>query len=117
VNVPSWVTQAVGIYAVLGSVFFVVLIVLVAYLLRVLADLSIQVRSLTDKVQKLTDRVQGIADQVNNVTSEVGSRTTGIVRMVDDSVGGAIRVLDMLAPVLLAVGAFYRLKQVVKRRR
>lgn len=100
----------------LGSVFFVVLIVVSGYMLVLLSDLGKQVRRLSGKVETLTDKVQGIAEQVSSVTTEVGARTTGIVRMVDESASGALRVLEMLAPVLVVFGAFWKLKRAVRRR-
>jgi len=109
-NVPSWVTTSVGIYALVGSVVFLVYGVIAFVLLLILRDISIQVKNLTGKVEQLTDRVRGIADQVNAVTTEVGARTTGIVRMVDESAGGAIRILEVLAPVLVVFGAFIKLR-------
>lgn len=115
-RVPYWVSSAVGIYAVLGSIFFVILIVVACYTLVLLSDLSKQVKNLAGKIEQLTTRVQSIADQVHSVTTEVGVRTTGIVRMVDESAGGAIRILEILAPVLVVFGAFLRIKRMVKGR-
>lgn len=116
-NIDHWVPTSVGIYAILGSVFFCVLIVVAGYMLVVLRQLLVQVTALTGKVEKLTDKVHLIADQVNAVTTEVGARTTGIVRMVDESAGGAIRVLEILAPVLVVFGAFLRVRKFAKRSR
>lgn len=115
-SIPNWVTTSVGLYAVLGSVFFLVLIVVIGYLIVVLSGIAKQVAKLTSKVETLTDSVQTIAQKVNAITTEVGARTTGIVRMVDDSAGNAIRILETLAPVLLVVGAFWRLKRFAGRR-
>lgn len=115
-TIPHWVTTSVGIYALLGSVFFLVLIVVVGYLIVILAGLAKQVAKLTTKVESLTDSVQTIAHKVNAITTEVGARTTGIVRLVDDSAGNAIRVLEVMTPVLLVVGAFWRLKRFAGRR-
>ena len=105
------------IYSLLGSVFFVVLIVVVGYMIVILRDIALQVKNLSGKVEQLTDRVKGIADQVNAVTTEVGARTTGIVRMVDESAGGAIRILELLAPVLVVFGAFLKLRGMVSSSR
>ncbi len=116
-GVPGWVSSAVGIYAVLGSVFFVVLIVVSCYLLFVLADVAKQVKNLSSKVEALTDKVQTIADQVKSVTTEVGARTTGIVRMVDDSAGRALTFLEYLTPVLMIYGAFVKVRRAAAGRR
>lgn len=107
---PEWVPKAVGVYAVLGSVFFIVAAVVAAYSLFVLADLAKQVRALTGKVSQLTERVQGIASQVDTVTKEVGVRASGLARLVDDSASNAMRVVDFVAPVLILAGAFFRVR-------
>ena len=114
-NIEPWVPTAVGIYSVLGSVFFLVLIVVAGYLIFILRQLLVQVSNLTNKVERLTDKVHSIADQVNAVTTEVGARTTGIVRMVDESAGGAIRVLEVIAPVLVVFGAFMKIRKHARR--
>ncbi|MBS1721604.1 MAG: hypothetical protein JSS66_01215 [Armatimonadetes bacterium] len=115
--IEQWVQQAVGIYAVLGSAFFLVLIVAAGYLLVLLRDIATQVKNLTGKVEALTDKVTTVAEQVKSVTAEVGARTTGIVRMVDDSAQGAIRVLEMLAPVFVVYGAFVKVRSFARRRK
>lgn len=109
-------SKSVGIYAILGSIFFVVLIVIAAMMLVLLVELSKQVKSLSGKVEALTDKVHTIAEKVNAVTTEVGARTTGIVRMVDESASGALKILEMLAPVLVVFGAFWKLKRGIRRR-
>lgn len=120
-RVESWVQTSVGIFSILGSVFFVVLLVVTFVGLLLLSDLTKQVKALTGKVDKLADKVHGIADQVNAVTTEVGARTTGIVRMVDEGASKAIGVLEVLAPVLVVIGAFMKVRRAaggpVRRRR
>ncbi len=116
-EVPSWVYTAVGIYAILGSALFLVLIVVAAQLTRVLLELSQQVKILSSRVQTLTDKVQGIADQVSTVTTEVGARTTGIVRLVDEKAAPAINAIEFVAPFLFIVGAFLKLRGFAGRRR
>jgi biopolymer transport protein ExbB/TolQ len=111
VPVPDWVTKAVGVYALLGSVYFVLMAVAVAYGLYVVADLARQVRKLAGKVSDLTDRVQGIAAQVDTVTRDVGVRAGGLARMVDETATGAMRVVDFVAPVLILAGAFFRIRR------
>jgi hypothetical protein len=109
-ELPTWVVNSVGIYALLGSAFFLVLIILTAVMVRLMLDLNAQVKQLTKRVQGLTDRVQGIADQVSSVTTEVGSRATGIARLVDEHTGGAIRLLEIAAPVLFVIGAVMKIR-------
>ena len=109
--VPNWVTSAVGIYCIIGSVFFVVLCVVAGYLLVLLADLSRQVKSLSGKVQSLTDRVNTIATNVESVTSDVGVRAKGIVKLVDEQTGSALKVLEYLAPVLILFGAIIKIRR------
>jgi len=115
-EIPGWVSSSVGIYAVLGSITFVVLIVVFGYLLLILSDLAKQVKKLTTKVDVLTDRVHTIADNVATVTTEVGVRTSGIVRLVDEKANSAVQILETLAPVFLVIGVFWRLKNVLKRK-
>jgi biopolymer transport protein ExbB/TolQ len=107
---PDWVAKAVGVFAILGSVSFVVAAVVGVYALFALSDIARQVRALAAKVSQLTDRVQGIAEQVDSVTKEVGVRASGLARLVDDSAASAMRVVDFVAPVLIVAGAFFRVR-------
>ena len=86
------------------------------FLLAMLSDIGKQIKVLSSKVEGLTDKVQTIAEKVDSVTTEVGARTTGIVRMVDESASGALRILEMLAPVFMVVGAFWKLKRGIWKR-
>ena len=110
-ELKGWVSQAVGIYAILGSIFFVVLIVVAGYMLVLLSDLSKQIRSLTGKVQTLTERVNTIAKNVESVTSDVGVRAKGIVRLVDDHTSNALRILEYVTPILLIFGAVTKIRR------
>lgn len=112
---PTWVTTSVGIYAILGSIMFLVMIVVVGYMIYLLAQLAKQVQKLTGKVEGLTDKVHAIADQVKTVTTDVGVRTSGIVRIVDESAHGAIRTLELLAPALVVFGAIMKFRKMFKR--
>lgn len=114
-EIPEWVTSAVGIFAILGSISFLVLIAVAAYLIRVLADLGRQVRLLSGKVERLTDRVQAIADQVHEVTTEVGVRTGGIVRYVDEIAFKSFRTLEMFGPVAMGLFALWRWRRARER--
>lgn len=116
-EVPTWVTTSVGIYAILGSVFMVLLILVLAALVVLVLDLTKQVKGLTDKVHTLTDKAQGIADQVSHVTGEVGARAVGIARMADEKTQPALRTLEVVAPVLFIVGAFMRIRNLARGRR
>lgn len=113
---PSWVSTSLGIFCILGSILFVVLTVIAMFLLAMLSDIGKQIKVLSSKVEGLTDKVQTIAEKVDSVTTEVGARTTGIVRMVDESASGALRILEMLAPVFMVVGAFWKLKRGIWKR-
>jgi outer membrane murein-binding lipoprotein Lpp len=115
-DLPAWVVNSVGIYAVLGSVLFLVLIVVATVALKVLLDLASQVRQLTGQVRTLTDKVNGIAEQVSAVTTEVGARATGIVRLVDEHTSGAVRLLEIAAPALFVIGAFLRIRNSALKR-
>ena len=106
-----------GLYAILGCICFVVLSVVMGYLLLILRDLAIQVRNLSQKTDQLVTKVSDIANQVNSITTEVGVRTTGIVRMVDESASGAIRILEVLAPVFVVYGAFLKVKKMSAARK
>lgn len=106
----TWVESAVGIYAVLGSIFFLVMAVVGAYSLFLLSDISRQLRSLTARMNSLTEKVQGIAERVDVVSKDIGVRASGLARLVDDSAANAMRVVDYLAPVLIFVGAVARIR-------
>lgn len=110
-ELKGWVSQAVGIYAILGSIFFVVLIIVAGYMLVLLADLSRQLKALTGKIQTLTERVHNIAANVENVTNDVGVRAKGIVRLVDDQTSNALKILEYVTPILLIFGAVSKIRR------
>ncbi len=109
--------SSVGIYAVMGSIFFIVMAVLCVYAVYILLDITRQIRSLTARVSALTEKVQGIAERVDGVTSELGVRASGLARMVDETASSAMRVVDFVAPVLILVGAVSRIRAWTRGRR
>lgn len=108
-NLPEWWINTSGIFFVLGAIAMIVLIALLAMMIKVVMDLHRAIQSLNTRVQALTTKVEGIAEQVNTVTREVGVRTSGIVRLVDDTAGSAMSVVERFAPLLIAVGALFKM--------
>jgi hypothetical protein len=108
-TIPEWVTTAVGIYALLGSVFMLLLVIVAVLLVRVLLDLRREIRRLSDRVDSIGNRVDTIAAQVEHVTSEVGMRASALSRMVDEAAGGAISAVEKFGPVLLVAGGLLRI--------
>ncbi len=113
-DVPNWWINTSGLFFILGSIAMIVMIVLTALLIKVVLDLHKSLQQLSTRVQALTTKVEGIADQVNTVTREVGVRTTGIVRMVDDTAMSAMTIVERFAPILIVIGAVVK---IVKARR
>jgi|GEM_PF-2430821 len=107
-TVPTWVTTSVGIYALLGSIFMLVGIVVAAITIRLLLDVRSELRNLSVRVEQLTTRMDTITKEVQMVTQEVSVRASGILRMVDDAAGGAIGAVQKFGPALLVVGALAR---------
>lgn len=108
-ELPEWWLTASGTFFVLGSAAMIVVVVVLAYLVKVVADLRHAVLGLANRVEKLTDKVDGIAEQVKTVTTEVGTRTTGIVRMVDEMAAPALNVVEKFAPVLMGIAVVGRI--------
>lgn len=107
-TVPTWVTTSVGIYALLGSIFMLVGIVVAGVTIRLLLDVRTELQGLSRRVEVLTNRVDTITKEVQLVTQEVGVRATGILRLVDDAAGGAVGAVQRLGPTLLVIGALAR---------
>jgi len=114
-TIPEWVTSAVGIYAILGSIFMVVMIVVAGVLVRVLLDLKDELRRLSNRVDGIAQRVDSVAKEVQTVTGEVGVRTSGLLRLVDDAAGPALGAVERYGPLFLVVGAALRLFFAAKR--
>jgi len=114
-DVPNWWINSSGLFFILGSIAMIVTIGLVAVLIKVVLDLHKSLQVLSGRVQALTSKVEGIAEQVNTVTREVGVRTTGIVRMVDDTAGSAMTIVEKFAPILIVIGAIVRIVRARRR--
>ena len=114
-DVPSWWINTSGLFFVLASIAMIVMIALTVLLIKVVMDLQRSLQQLTQRVQALTTKVEGIADQVSTVTREVGVRTSGIVRMVDDTAASAMTIVEKLAPILMVVGAVLKIVKTVRR--
>jgi len=82
----------------------------------VLADLRRNINAISSKIQGISDRVDTVAKQVQEVTVEVGSRTTGIVRTVDDIAAGAFDIVEKYAPIVLGLAIVFKLRQLFVRR-
>jgi len=59
-TVPTWVTTSVGIYALLGSIFMLVGIVVAGVTIRLLLDVRTELQGLSRRVEVLTNRVDTI---------------------------------------------------------
>ncbi len=114
---PDWWLTASGTFFVLGSAAMLVLVGVLAYLAKVIADLRHSMLALAGRVEALTVKVDSIAEQVKTVTTEVGARTTGIVRMVDDVAGPAVTIVERFAPALVGLAVVGRIIGYFKNRR
>ncbi len=115
---PEWeqwrqVTMVAAIFFIIAG--FVVTIA-ACYLIVVLADLRRNVNAISERIKRLTDRVDGIAKTVQEVTTEVGSRTSGIVRTVDDIAGAAFNVVERFAPYVIGAAVLFKLKKLFDSR-
>lgn len=87
------------------------------YVVRVLLDVRDGLRELNTRVIALTERVETITETVQDVTTEVGSRTKGIVRIVDEHAMTALNVVEKVAPVLVGIGIIARVVGLLKGKR
>ena len=113
---PEWWVQATGVAAIFIILMCCVVIVTACYLIVVLADLRRNVNAISERIKRLTDRVDGIAKTVQEVTTEVGSRTSGIVRTVDDIAGAAFNVVERFAPYVIGAAVLFKLKRLFDNR-
>lgn len=113
---PEWWVQATGVAAIFIIIMCFVVTIAAFYLIVVLADLKRNVNAISERIQRLADRVDGIAKSVQEVTTEVGSRTSGIVRMVDDIAGGAFNVVERFAPYVIGAAVLFKLRSLFDKR-
>lgn len=107
-------TAGAAIAVILASV---AVIALCFFIVMTLADIRRGVKGVTDRVSILTERVDDVAKQVSHVATEVGSRTTGIMRTVDDIAGSAFQVVEKFAPIAIGVAVLFKIKQMFGRSR
>ncbi len=86
-------------------------------LIWILLDLRKAILALNVRVGELTDKVNQIAANVKDVTDEVGTRTRGIVRVVDEHASTAFVLVEKLAPLLVGIGVVTKIVKLVKSAR
>lgn len=116
-NPPEWWLTVSGLYFVLASIVMIVTLALLATLIRLTMDLISAVKTMNNRVQSLTDRVEAIAETVQDVTNDVGSRTKGIVKVVDDHALAAFDLVEKYAPLLVGAAIVLKLGSLFGSRR
>lgn len=99
----------------LGCLAFLVSIVVSIYLCRILLDVRNNIRNLNNRVETLSNKVEGVVESVQSITTEVGTRTKGIVRVVDEHAGTAFTLIERFAPIMLGIGVIARIVSLAKR--
>lgn len=115
--VPDWWINATGMFAIAGICVFIASIFATWYVVRILMDLRDHLNNLNTRVEKLTDKVDAITETVKDVTTEVGSRTKGIVRIVDQHAATGFDIVEKFAPILVGAGIVIRMVRFFKRGR
>lgn len=115
-ELPQWWVEVTGGAAIVIMVAGLLTVALSVYMMVVLADLRRNINAVSSKIQGISDRVDTVAKQVQEVTVEVGSRTTGIVRTVDDIAVGAFEIVEKYAPIALGLAVIFKLRQLFVRR-
>jgi hypothetical protein len=116
-TMPTWWLTASGMFFVLGSIAMLVSVVLLAILGYAALELRKGVQELSVKIDTITTKVDDIATNLKHVTTEVSTRTTGMVRMIDDAAGGAMTIVEKFAPVLVGIAAAARIFSAFRGRR
>lgn len=114
---PDWWFNLTGIFAFVGTVAFFAMTVVAFFVVRLLLDVRDSLRELNTRVNSLTDRVEAITETVQDVTTEVGSRTKGIVRIVDEHAMTALDLVEKVAPVLVGIGIIARVVGLLRGKR
>lgn len=112
---PEWWFTVTGTFAIFGICVFFAMLVGAWFVVRILLDLRDHLNSLNARVEKLTDKVDAITETVKDVTTEVGSRTKGIVRIVDQHASTGFDMVEKFAPILVGVGIVLRMARLFKR--
>jgi uncharacterized protein YoxC len=116
-EVPTYWWQVTAGAAIVVIVLSVVMIAVCGFLIMALVELRRGIASITGRVETITNRVDSIAKQVEQVTTEVGSRTSGIVRTVDDIAAGAFNVVERYAPLVIGAAAVFKLWSMFKKKK
>ncbi|MBX3097625.1 MAG: hypothetical protein KF812_12265 [Fimbriimonadaceae bacterium] len=105
--VDSWVQTSVGIYSILGSIAFFVFCAVCFFMIRVLLSLQAEVKSIGHRVNSITGRVDRMAKDIQYITEEASVRSTGLMRVMDDSVGANLQRIERFGPwVIVGIAAW-----------
>ena len=116
-EVPTYWWQVTAGAAIVVMIASIVMIVVGCFMVLALVELRRGISSISSRVQTITDRVDSIAKQVEQVTTEVGTRTSGIVRTVDDIAVGAFQVVERYAPLVIGAAAVFKLWSMFKKKK
>lgn len=115
-EMPQYWIQLTAGAAVAVMLASIAVIMLAFYAIGTLSDIRRGVKNVTDRVSTLTQRVDDVAKQVSHVATEVGTRTTGMMRMVDDVAGSAIEVVERFAPIAIGIAVLFKIRQLFSKK-
>lgn len=76
-------------------------------MIRMLLSLQSEVKAIGQKVHSITDRVDRMAKDVQYITEEASVRSTGLMRLMDDSVGAHLHRIERFGPwVIVGIAAW-----------
>jgi hypothetical protein len=116
-EVPTYWWQVTAGAAIAVLVLCVVMITIGLVMILALWQVRKGIMAVTERVQTIANRVDSIAKQVEQVTTEVGTRTSGIVRTVDDIAVGAFQIVEKYAPLVIGAAAVLKLFSMFKRKK
>lgn len=112
---PSWWFTMTGTFAVLGSLAFIAIMISTVVIIRILLDVRTSMLSLNQKLEVIAKRVDHITETVEDITMDVGTRTKGIVKVVDDHAATAFGIVEKVAPILVGIGVIGRIVALIKK--
>ena len=114
-EVPSWWLQVTGGAAIAILLLCVAMMVIAVVMVALLLEVKKGIANVSERVQSVASRVDSVAKQVEHVTTEVGTRTTGIMRSVDDIASGAFEVVERYAPVAIGLAVVFKLASMFRK--
>ncbi|HLK14063.1 MAG TPA: hypothetical protein VKT78_04600 [Fimbriimonadaceae bacterium] len=101
-EIPTWWLVVSALYFLFGTGAMLAMILLMAKLIKVVADIQPQIKATAERVEEVSRKVDALADSVKHTVDDVGGRARGIMGTLEGVVGKVGKV-PWIGNVLVAL--------------